>query len=63
MKWVIVIWFLNATTGEPESQYVASKPMSIEECNLALIERGPVPVRDNKAQFAYCQKVGKTVSL
>jgi hypothetical protein len=61
--YVIVIWILNATTGEPERQYVSSKPLSIQECAQTLIDRGPVPVKDNQATFMFCQKVGKTVSL
>lgn len=63
MKWLIVVWLINAATGEPEREYVSSKPLTLEECNRALIERGPVPVKDNQAQYAFCQKVGKTVSL
>lgn len=60
----IIVFMLNATTGEPEQEYASSQLLTIEECNQALIERGPVPVKDNQAQYAVCRKVEtKKVSL
>jgi len=55
--YVIVIYLLNATTGDVERTYVSSKPMTVEVCLAALSERGPVPVKDEQAQFAVCKKV------
>lgn len=53
----IIVFLLNATTGELEQEYASSQPMTLEACDRALIERGPVPVKDNQAQFAVCRKV------
>jgi hypothetical protein len=55
--YVIVIYLLNATTGDVEQTYVSSKPMTAQVCMEALSDRGPVPVKDGLAQFAVCKKV------
>lgn len=55
---VIIVYLLNAKTGDPEQQYVSSQPMQLEQCEQALIERGPVPVKDGQATFMVCHKVG-----
>jgi hypothetical protein len=54
--YVIIVYLLNANTGDVEQTYVSSKPMTAEACLTALSERGPVPVKDGLAQFAVCQK-------
>ena len=61
--YVIVVLMLNATTGEPEGEIVADKPMLLEDCAKALVERGPVLVKDNTAQVAVCRKLKADVSI
>jgi hypothetical protein len=61
--YVIVVLLINATTGEPEGEYSASKPMLLEDCAKALIDRGPVPVKDNTAQVTVCRKLKADVSI
>lgn len=56
MLYVIVLYLINATTGELEHTLVSDEPLTLEQCNKVLIERGPVPVVDGLAQFAVCQK-------
>lgn len=55
--YVIIVYLLNATTGDVEQTYVSSKPMTAEACLAALSERGPTSVKDGLAQFAICKKV------
>jgi hypothetical protein len=54
--YTIVVYLINATTGDLEREIVSSKPLTLEQCNLALIERGPVPVKDGQATFMVCRK-------
>jgi hypothetical protein len=61
--YVIVVYLLNASNGELESEYVSSKPLTLEVCARSLIERGPVPVKDGQAQFAVCRKLEAKVTL
>ena len=61
--YVIVIYLLNATTGEPQEQYVSRTPMTLEACSKALMDRGPVPVKDGLATYSVCQKISGGVSL
>lgn len=61
--YVIVIYLLNATTGEPEQQFVSRKPLTLEQCSQALMDRGPVPVKDGLATYTVCQKLQGNVSL
>jgi hypothetical protein len=55
--YVIVVYLLNATTGEPEQEYRSAMPMTLEECSRTLTDRGPVPVKDGLATFAVCSKL------
>lgn len=62
--YTIIVYLINATTGDLEHEYASSQPMTLEACDLALIERGPVPVKDNQATVMVCRKVGvKEVSI
>lgn len=61
--YVIVVLLINATTGEPQGEYVSGKPMRLEACAQALIERGPVPVKDGTAQMMVCRKLKGEVRL
>ena len=51
--WIIVI---SAVNGDVLDEEAGSKPMTLEECNRMLIEKGPIPVHDGKAIFAVCRK-------
>jgi hypothetical protein len=62
--YTIVIFLISATTGDLEREYVSSQPMPLEKCAQALIERGPVPVKDGQATVMVCRKLGvKDVSI
>lgn len=61
--YVIVIYLLNSTTGDLEQELRSSTPLTLEQCNRVLIERGPVPVKDGLAQMAVCQKLKGEVRL
>ena len=61
--YVIVVYLLNATTGEPEQEYRSATPMTLEDCSRALMERGPVPVKDGLATYAVCSKLEAKVRL
>jgi hypothetical protein len=54
--YTIIVYLISATTGDLEREYVSSKPMPLEQCAQALIERGPVPVKDGQATFMVCRK-------
>jgi hypothetical protein len=58
--WVLVI---SSTDGHVIEEYVGSQPMTLERCNISLIEKGPIPVHDGKAVVAMCRKVESRVSL
>lgn len=60
---IIVVYLLNAKTGEVEQQLVSQTPMTLEQCSQTLVERGPVAVREGLAVFAVCEKVKADVSL
>ena len=60
--YVIVIYLLNSTTGDLEQELRSSTPLTLEQCNQALIDRGPVPAKDGLAQVAVCQKLTGKVS-
>jgi hypothetical protein len=60
--YVIVVYLLNASNGELESEYVSSEPVTLEVCAQSLIDRGPVPVKDGQAQFAFCRKLDVKVT-
>ena len=55
--WFIVVYLLNATTGEPEQEYRSQVPLTIEQCAQSLIDRGPVPVKDGQATVTVCKKI------
>jgi len=61
--YVIVIYLLNSTTGDLEQELRSSAPLTLEECNQVLIDRGPVPVKAGQAQMAVCQKLKGEVRL
>lgn len=61
--YVIIVFLINATTGEVESEYASATPLTLKQCNQVLIERGPVPVRDNQAQVAVCRKIEAKVAI
>lgn len=54
--YVIVIYFISATTGEYQGELKSEKPMTLQECTKTLIERGPVNVVDGVAQVGACTK-------
>jgi hypothetical protein len=61
--YVIVVYLLNSTTGDLEHELRSSTPLTLEQCNQALIDRGPVPAKDGLAQMAVCQKLKGDVKL
>lgn len=58
---VVVLWLINATTGEVEQEQVASQPMTLEKCNET-IEGKIVKAEDNQAVFLFCRKAEGKVS-
>jgi len=56
--WIIVI---SAINGDVIDEQIGSTPMTLEDCNRTLIEKGPIPVHDGKAIFAVCRKVESKV--
>lgn len=54
--YVIVIFFINATSGEYLFEIKGNKPMTLEECTKTLMERGPQAAVDNVAQVGVCMK-------
>jgi hypothetical protein len=53
----IVVFFINAQTGEIVDRKVEEKPMPIMECVQKLTDRGPVKVVDGLAQASVCMRV------
>jgi hypothetical protein len=61
--YTIIVYLINASTGDLEREYASSVPMTLEQCSQTLINRGPVLAKDGQAQFAVCRKVEAKVSL
>lgn len=61
--YTIIVYLINATTGDLEQEYASSQPMTLEQCSQTLINRGPVLAKDGLAQFAVCRKIEAKVSL
>lgn len=56
----IVIFFINANTGEFDHREVSKEPMTLELCTKALIERGPVKTNSfGLAQVGVCMRADK----
>lgn len=61
--YTIYLIVISAITGDVIEEYVASPPMTLEECNRTLIEKGPIPVHEDKAVFGACRKIEPKVSV
>lgn len=55
--YTVVVYLLNAVTGDVEQELISPEPMTLESCLEALTDRGPVPVQDGLAQFVVCKQV------
>lgn len=63
--YILVLAFLDARTGEIVEEHRSPVPLTFDACSelLAPDHRGPVPVKDGKAEVMWCEPVKSEVSI
>jgi hypothetical protein len=57
LLYVILITIISAVDGQVIEQYTDGEPVTLEQCNRTLIEKGPIPAHDGLAIVASCKRV------